>query len=823
MSTKGLRKIFFSIIFPSIMAILLFVVSIYAFIIPSFEKNMMERKKEMIKELTNTAWSIVHEFYEDYRKGKISLTEAQQLAAGKVGKMRYGNDQKDYFWITDTRPFMIMHPYRSELNGRDLKDYKDEEGKRLFVESANIVKQNGEGYFTYLWQWKDDSTKIVSKLSYVKGFDEWQWIIGTGIYLEDVKNEIRQLERKLLRISLIITIVLIIILFYIIRQSLMIENKRLAAEQNLRISRERYKSLVEASTEGTLLIVQDKIVFSNKKFNALLGYPVVVYEKLDFDQLFTLKWENIKEQMSDDNQSLSVETSIIHFDKTQSEVLISVSHVVFDKQAGYIVVVKDLSRQKKIENARTELTQELQTSLSIMNQPIKHFITSYIQCDIEQSVVYAADLMSRKKRNIVFITQNNLIVGVINDSDLRQRVLAKGLDLQSPVSQIMTAPVKSIQEDIMLFEVMLIFNNENISHLLVKNNLGKIIGVVCHEDILNLHRNSLSFLVKEIKQTEDIDQLRRIQERIPVLVDALLNSGAKTMNITRIISSVADAMSIRLIDMLIEECGPPPCRFSFMAMGSEGRMEQTLATDQDNAIILEEMEEKELNEAKSYFSRFAKMLNKNLDYIGYNYCKGNVMAQNPAYCQPLSVWKTYFSNWIKTSNPKDLLDASIFFDFRHVYGDKDMVDELRNHINQFAPKESVFFYHMAQSIINFKTPSGLQSFDVKYVLFPFVGFTKIYGLQNKLSETNSIARLNKLLSLDIIQQDFHDELLFAYDFLMLLRFRSQVKALLNNEKPDNIIEGEQLTDIEKATLKKIFSELSDIQSKLSIDFKGSVL
>jgi signal transduction histidine kinase len=258
-------KISLSIVVPSFLTIILFIISIYALVIPSFERNMMERKKEMISELTNTAWSLVSDYFDETQKKLISMEEAMQMAASKIEKMRYGPDQKDYFWISDMRPAMIMHPYRKELIGSELSTYQDPNGKKLFVEAVKAVEGNGEGYIDYFWQWKDDSTRIVPKLSYVKGFQPWGWIIGTGIYIEDVKEEIADLEKRLLRISFFIALLICFLLFYIIRQSLKIERKRKEAENDLLLSRQKYKSLVEASTEGTIMMMGRKIIFANLK------------------------------------------------------------------------------------------------------------------------------------------------------------------------------------------------------------------------------------------------------------------------------------------------------------------------------------------------------------------------------------------------------------------------------------------------------------------------------------------------------------------------------------------------------------------------------
>ena len=146
--------------------------------------------------------------------------DAQQKAIAEIKQIRYGEEMKDYFWITDMQPNMIMHPYRSDLDGKSLNDFKDPHGKRLFVEFVNVVKKDEQGYVDYMWQWKDDSLRIVPKLSYVKLFKPWGWIIGTGIYIEDVKKEIKALTQKLIWISIGISVLIALLLLFISQQSL---------------------------------------------------------------------------------------------------------------------------------------------------------------------------------------------------------------------------------------------------------------------------------------------------------------------------------------------------------------------------------------------------------------------------------------------------------------------------------------------------------------------------------------------------------------------------------------------------------------------------
>jgi CBS domain-containing protein len=470
-----------------------------------------------------------------------------------------------------------------------------------------------------------------------------------------------------------------------------------------------------------------------------------------------------------------------------------------------------------------------------MNQSIKPLIHDVLKCTIDTSIHDAAALMTRKKSNIIFIHRKNDIIGVINDSDLKKRVIAEDLDTQKPVIEIMTSPVKSISEHALLYEAILKFKNTDISHLATRNENGSITGVISYEEITGMQQNSVSYLIKEIEVSEDIEQLCKIHNRVPVLVNALLESGDKTQNITRIITSISDSIAYRIISLAIENLGEPPCPFAFMVMGSEGRMEQTLSTDQDNAIIFDNLKQGQLEKARKYFEGLGKQVSQNLHEVGYKLCDGEIMASNPKWVQPLSIWKDYFSEWINSSDPQSILDASIFFDFRCVYGKKGFVNKLREHVNKTLDGKSVFFYHLAQSVVKFKPPLSFTgkiisknhsgdhlNLDIKKIIFPIVGFIRLYALHNKLDETNTLERLRQLHLQEIITKAMYDELVLSYNYLMHLRFRFQAKSILDNLPPDNMIDINKLTQIEVTTLKKIFGEMNDLQTKLNFDFKGSM-
>ncbi|HKK68241.1 MAG TPA: cache domain-containing protein, partial [Bacteroidales bacterium] len=447
MENKSFRKIFIGIILPAIVAILLFFLSVWLIIIPIVEKNMMDAKKEMIGELTNTAWSLIDEYYQDYQDSVYSLEEARKLAARKVELMNYGAENKDYFWITDTSPTMIMHPYRKDLNGKDLSDYEDPNGLKLFVEAAAIVDSAGEGYLEYYWQLRDDTTKIVKKISFVKGFPDWGWIVGTGIYIEDVREDIAALKKRIARISLLITLIIAALLFYIIKQSLKIEKKRSNAEKGLKESREKYKSLVEASTESVLMLSNNEVIYANQTFCSLSGYSSHEVMGMTYEDLFRTSWEEMLGQLDEPGQSVSTQAQLnLSYGKSR-EVIVYLNKTYAVNETRVIVIIREIGSQQRIEKARQQLSSELEASLLMMNQPIGTFVEPIISCSLNTSIAEVSMLMKRKEKGFMFVKQNDEIIGFVGYSDIVKRVVASGMSEQEPISAIISAPVISINQD----------------------------------------------------------------------------------------------------------------------------------------------------------------------------------------------------------------------------------------------------------------------------------------------------------------------------------------------------------------------------------------
>lgn len=241
------------IIIPVALTLTLFIMTIFLLIMPLLEKNMMEGKRETIMHLTETAWSTLGLYHEQAKLGIISQETARENAIRHLSRLRYGPDLKDYFWINDMGPAMVMHPYRPDLVGKDISGFKDQAGKLLFVEMVKMARSNKAGFVDYMWQWQEDSERIVPKISYVKLFAPWGWIIGTGIYVEDVRAQILAITHKLTLACIGIMGIVFLLSGYIIWTAAGAKKEQLKAMAQSRL---REKQLIQAdkmSSLGTLV------------------------------------------------------------------------------------------------------------------------------------------------------------------------------------------------------------------------------------------------------------------------------------------------------------------------------------------------------------------------------------------------------------------------------------------------------------------------------------------------------------------------------------------------------------------------------------------
>jgi PAS domain S-box-containing protein len=635
-------------------------------------------------------------------------------------------------------------------------------------------------------------------------------------------------------------ILLIIVLLTLIVRKVFIDHTNYQqSQEHLAEANEKYRALMETSTDGTLIILEKGIIHANFVFLAMSGYTLADLPQLKFEDLIAIKslpglnLHAFYEHIGDTGRTVNLEATISCKRGEMREVILTASRMELMGKQGIIFVSKDLSRKERIEKESINLMNELQSSILMMNLPVSSFVREHITCDMDMPVHEAASIMRRKDQNAIIVTKDTSQqpLGIVTDCDLRNRVVAREISVNSPVFEIMSSPLIRIPDEALLYEAVLQIKENAISHLAVEDHAGRIVGIFSNEDLLEVQRNSISYLIKEISTAETVESLKKIHSKIPVLVKILLESGSRVKNITYLISTVTDAITHRLVEFAIDEMGEPPAEFAFLALGSEGRREQTLVTDQDNAILFSDVPNEKFPDVNRYFLYFGKKINLWLDKIGYQYCQGEVMAGNPQWCQPISRWKKYFSDWINQKDQDGLLGVAVFFDFRVVYGSEKYAEELRKHINKIIDGKNTFFRLLASEVSKYNIPTDIfkengsenapvahEVFNIKNAISPLVDFIRVYSIQHHVSESNSLLRLEKMLRLNTIPEEEYHEIENIYSRMMEIRFRSQVNAILENKSPDNMVTREELTVIEQTMIRKTFSEIIRYQQNLLGDF-----
>ncbi|MCU0458278.1 MAG: DUF294 nucleotidyltransferase-like domain-containing protein [Bacteroidales bacterium] len=946
----GKRRLFIvKIDLPALLAIFLFAGMIFLYLIPLFEKVMMDRKRDLIHEITSSAYSLLEHFQSLEESGRLDTAEAMNLAISAISNLRYGEEQKDYFWITDRHPRMIVHPYRPDLNGTDLTDFRDSAGKKVFVEFVKAVSATGESYVDYMWQWNDDSTRIVPKLSYVRLFEPWGWVMGTGIYIEDVKTEIRKLEMKALIITGLFGLVIFALLLAISRQSHTIEEKRSRAEEELRRSRELYRTLAEAATEGVIIwsgqgLQANKTLLSwagltedelrekplsgilNSEETILGDDPVAVYNDLNSRQYIRCTLRNkdgslidshadlSRIEMGDQNAVLIVlrpvkgfsggtgfipsaslfekapvgffrlsfrkKVRIINVTETVPAMLgyrdlhemsqqgieslfsdrIQLEHLkemvsagrnipgtsaLLRKKDGSLlwaqitVIVPAGEDEEKILDGMieplspSEVKGELRVNgygefaaVFISAAPVTAVMKPPLNCPGNTPLSMAIRLMKENGTTGVVVLNNEGVPMGTADAGMIGFALAEGASPDSGVYRVMQSPPIFIRSESTIAEARAAIGRSVSGALLVTGPDNRVNGIITNEELVHASLLAPAVALNDIADAVSVNGLNKAWMKIRRSVAVMIAGKADPSTVSEVISSVADAICRRTIELSIAEAGEPPCRYAFIQTGSAGRREQTLLTDQDNAIIFEDLEGTQRLKAEKYFLSLGTRVNEMLDEVGFHKCRGGNMAGNPKWCQPYSQWKRYFSDWIRVPGPSEILDVTIFFDFRFCHGDESICRNLREFVSNNLKTNDIYFHHMSAALKEFNPSQSLlteNATDIKRLIMPLAGIIRMYALRHGLEGLSTTERIMGLHQGNHISRDLLLDALRAWTDLASIRFTRQADCLVSGSEPDNIVDFRLAYAHLQPFASGAIDTINDLMLKAGNDFHSGTL
>lgn len=480
--------------------------------------------------------------------------------------------------------------------------------------------------------------------------------------------------------------------------------------------------------------------------------------------------------------------------------------------------------------------------LSLLYNPIRSLIKrSPVVCPPELSVREAAEVMTLERiGSIVVVDEQRRPIGILTDTDMRAKIVAKNIPTDTPISKVMSSPVITIDAEQSILDGLMLMTRRRIHHLCVTESQGateQFLGLVSKHDLVLLHGISPVAAVKNLESQQNVQGLLETRTQMDAVIDSLISQGIRARKLTEIITAFNDKLTEKLLEFAMQRMqeqgeGTPPLPFAWMALGSEGRKEQTTATDQDNAIVFENTSDSE--RAKAYFLKMAEFVVNDLEQCGFPKCKGFIMATTPEWCVSLNEWKQHFRKWVHSAHPKALLHSTIFLDFRALYGKTELIDALYDTLFKEIDQAPNFLFFMTQNALRTKPPIGFfgtfvvessgenkHKFNLKErALRPLIDSARILSLAARVAETSTVKRLSLAKEQGLLREALLENAIEAFDYLMTLRLTHHSRQRQMGKTPDNFIDPDDLSAIERNAVKEAFRVIEELQAELRDKFGG---
>jgi CBS domain-containing protein len=427
-------------------------------------------------------------------------------------------------------------------------------------------------------------------------------------------------------------------------------------------------------------------------------------------------------------------------------------------------------------------------------------------------------------------------LGILTRHDILGRVTLPGVELGRPIGEVMSQPVHTLSTRDTAQDAALLMSRHGIRHVPVTDAAdpgGRVVGILSERDLFALQRLSLKQVSTAIRAALDVDTLRVVAADIRRFARSLLGQGVRARQLTELISHLNDVLTERLVSLVAERHGVDMNRLCWLSFGSEGRSEQTIATDQDNGIVFDSAEPARERPA---LLAFAREVNEALDACGYPLCKGNVMASNPECCLTAAEWMQRFGDWIDHGAPEDLLNASIYFDFRPLAGQAALAQPMRELVTQHASRNARFMKQMAENAlrngpalnwhggIDARSQGEQSVLDLKlHGTAIYVDAARLYALAHGIAVTSTRERFEAVARAMGVPAQEADAWISGFEYLQMLRLQVQLErdsrqAVDAADGNPNLVDVDALNDIDRRVLKETLRVARRLQQRIEMDY-----
>jgi CBS domain-containing protein len=442
------------------------------------------------------------------------------------------------------------------------------------------------------------------------------------------------------------------------------------------------------------------------------------------------------------------------------------------------------------------------------------------------TVKEAAEVMTRERISSVLV-QDGGELGILTDRDLRAKVVAAGRSAKTPVADLMTAPVVSVEPATTAGQVLTLMFERGIHHVPIRADGGRLLGIVTDTDLMALEQWKPFALRAELERTPDVDAAVAVATRLPEMLDTLVEADVEPLDIAHAIAVTIDTLTTRLLDLGIEKLGEPPCPWAWLALGSEARLEQGLSTDQDNALAVD-CGEADFAEMDPYFQRLATLVNDGIARAGIRKCRAGVIASNSDWRGTLRGWEERFWGWIRDPSSTGRAFVGIAFDYRVVAGPLDVEPTLDAVIRRSA-KEDQFVRQLGTLAVSTRPPVGLlkdaivhpkgrreEALDVKQAgIAPITNIARVLAVESGITENRTLRRLRAVAELDRLEDDTLGGLEEAFDLLWQIRLEAHARAVERGAQPDDSVHPTWLGPLTRQALREAFRMIDATQDRLA--------